>query len=157
MNHTSYRVEYTANAECMSHYTLERIAECPEHACQLTLADLWERGKRDLGTKEVTIEFSRDIVHKFVCAECGSEEERFAPVGSIAFEEGKCPRDGQMRAVVAIHSYSGTEAYGARTLDQLGLPLFDVLTARGAKSEIGYLIAGDREEILGPDAQMRRA
>ncbi len=156
LNHTSYRVEYTANADCMSHYTLERIVECPECASQLTLADLWERGKRDLGTKEVTIEFSRDIVHKFVCAECGSEEERFAPAGSIAFEEGKCPRDGQMRAVVAIHSYSGSEAYGARTLDQLALPLFDVFTARGAESEIGYLIAGDREEILGPDARMRR-
>jgi len=66
LNHTSYRVEYTANADCMSHYTLERIVECPERASQLTLADLWERGKGDLGTKEVTIEFSRDVVHKFV-------------------------------------------------------------------------------------------
>ncbi len=156
LNHTSYRVEYTANADCMSHYTLERITDCPERASQLTLADLWERGKRDLGTQEVTIEFSRDVVHKLVCAECRSQEERFATVGSIAFEEGKCPKDGQMRTVVAIHSYSGSEAYGARTLDQLGLPLFDIFTARSGEREIGYLIAGDREEILGPYARTRR-
>src|SRR5260370_6806417 len=135
----------------MSHYTLERITEGRERASQLTLEALWERGKRDLGTKEVTIEFSRDVVHKFVCAECGGEEERFAPVGSIAFEEGKCPRDGQMRNVAAIHSYSGNEAYGARTLDQLGLPLFDIFTARTRKREIGYLLPRDPQNILSPD------
>jgi molybdopterin/thiamine biosynthesis adenylyltransferase len=155
LNHSSYRVEYTANPECMSHYTLERITECKERASELTLQALWERGKRDLGTADATIEFSRDIVHKLVCPKCGVEEERFAPVGSIAFDEGRCRVDGQMRTVETIHSYSGSEPYGARTLDQLGLPLFDVFTARSAGSELGYLIAGDREKILGPETQMR--
>ena len=61
-----------------------------------------------------------------------------------------------MRTVVAIHNYSGREPYGARTLDQLGLPLFDIFTARSGEREIGYLIAGDHEEILGPDGRMRR-
>jgi adenylyltransferase/sulfurtransferase len=157
LNHSSYRVEYTANADCMSHYTLERIVECPERSSQLTLAALWERGKRDLGTADVTIEFSRDVVDKLVCPKCGEEDERFAPVGSITFAEGKCPKDDQMRTVATIHNYSGSEPYGARTLDRLGLPLFDVFTARSSESEIGYLIAGDREEILGPVAGMRRA
>jgi len=156
LNHSSYRVEYTANADCMSHYTLERIVECPERASHLTLEDLLERGKRDLGTKEVTIEFSRDVVHKLVCPKCGTEEERFAPVGSISFAEGKCPQDGQMRAVATIHNYSGSESYGARSLDHLGLPVFDVFTARSTEREIGYLIAGDREEILGPAIRTRR-
>jgi molybdopterin/thiamine biosynthesis adenylyltransferase len=156
LNHSSYRVEYTANADCMSHYTLERIVECPERASQLTLADLLERGKRDLGTADVTIEFSRDVVHKLVCANCGAEEERFAPVGSIAFAEGKCVKDGQMRTVATIHNYSGSEAYGSRSLDQLGLPLFDVFTARSTEHEIGYLITGDRETILGPTLRTRR-
>jgi molybdopterin/thiamine biosynthesis adenylyltransferase len=155
LNHTSYRVEYTANADCMSHYTLERITECTERASELTLSALWERGKHDLGTAETTIEFSRDIVHKLVCPKCGAEEERFAPVGSIAFEEGRCKVDGQMRTVETIHSYSGSEPYGTRTLDQLGLPLFDVFTARSAGSEMGYLIAGDREKILGQESRMR--
>jgi hypothetical protein len=148
-------VEYTAKADCMSHYAIESITECPERASELTLEELWERGKRDLQAAEVTIEFSRDIVHKLICAKCGTEEERFAPVGSISFEEGRCPKDGQMRTVETIHNYSGGEAYGARTLDRLGLPLFDVFTARGAESELGYLIAGDGEKILGPQTRKR--
>ena len=155
LNHNSYRVEYTENADCMSHYTLERITECPERASELTLEALWERGKRDLGATEVTIEFSRDVVHRLVCPKCGAENERFAPVGSIAFEEGRCPKDGSMRTVETIHKYSGSEPYGDRKLDQLGLPLFDVFTARSAEGELGYLIAGDREEIMGPKAPTR--
>jgi molybdopterin/thiamine biosynthesis adenylyltransferase len=155
LNHSSYRVEYTAKADCMSHYTLGRVTECPDRASQLTLEELWKRGKRDLGTAEVTIEFSRDIVHKLICPKCGVEEERFAPVGSISFEEGRCPTDGHMRTVETIHNYSGNETYGAKTLDQLGLPLFDVFTARSGESEMGYLIAGDAEEILGAEARKR--
>lgn len=157
LNHSSYRVEYTANADCMSHYTLEQIVECPERASQLTLADLLERGKRDLGTADVTIEFSRDVVHKLACPKCGTEEERFAPVGSISFAEGKCPKDGQMRTVGTIHNYSGGESYGKRSLDQLGLPSFDIFTAHSAEHELGYLIAGDREAVLGPVLRTRRA
>ena len=53
LNHSSYRVEYTANPDCMSHYTLERITECPERASQLTLADLWARGKRDITHRSI--------------------------------------------------------------------------------------------------------
>lgn len=156
LNHSSYRVEYTAKADCMSHYTLESVTECPERASQLTLEDLRERGKRDLGAAEVTIEFSRDIVHKLICPKCGGEEERFAPVGSITFEEGRCPKDGQMRTVETIHNYSGSESYGRRTLGQLGLPLFDVFAARSGEMEKGYLIAGDSEEILGAETRKRR-
>jgi len=157
LNHSSYRVEYTPNDDCMSHHTLESIMECPERARQLTLADLLQRGKRDLGSKEVSIEFSRDIIHQLLCPKCGTREDRFAPVGSISLAEGKCPNDGEMRSVVTIHSYSGNEPYGTQTLDRLGLPLFDIFTARSAELEIGYLISGDREEILGPALSARRS
>ncbi len=149
LNHTSYLVEYTANPDCMSHYTHERIVELPQRSSELTLAQLLERGKKDLDAGEVTIEFSRDIVHKLVCPQCGAAEERFAPVGSIRFDEGRCPADGQMRAVSTAHSFFGGESFGGRTLDKLGLPLFDVFTARAADREISYLIGGDREQVLG--------
>jgi hypothetical protein len=54
-----------------------------------------------------------------------------------------------MRAVLTTHTYSGVEAYGSRKLDQLGLPLFDIFTARSSSGEISYLLAGDREQVLG--------
>ena len=152
LNHSSYRVEYTPNPDCMSHYTHENLVELPEKSSQLTLKQLFERGQRDLGTSAATLEFSRDIIHKLICPQCSSEEEIFAPVGSVGFQEGRCIHDGTMRVVVIAHGFSGSEKFGGRSLDRLGLPLFDVYTVRSADREIAYLIAGDRTQVLGEAA-----
>jgi adenylyltransferase/sulfurtransferase len=151
LNHTSYKVEYTANPDCMSHFTFESVTEVPQKSSEWTLEDLRRRGARDLGATDVVIEFSRDIVHELECPECGTREEIFVPVGSIKYEQGRCARDGQMRAVKAIHSFDGGESFGARRLDQLGLPLFDVFTVRTAETEKAYLMAGDKSAVLGED------
>ncbi|HZU29832.1 MAG TPA: ThiF family adenylyltransferase, partial [Candidatus Angelobacter sp.] len=149
LNHTSYKVEYTENADCMSHYTFSEMMRVQETSRSLTLAQLFSRAQRDLGANDIVIEFSRDVIHKLACPRCGAEEEVFAAVGSVPYSRGKCAKDGQMRAVITAHSYSGSEPYGTRTLDQLGLPLFDVFTARSAEREVAYLMAGDEKEILG--------
>src|SRR5207245_449737 len=126
LNHTSYKVEYTANPDCMSHFTFENVTELPRKSSEWTLEDLRQCGAMDLGTQDVVVEFSRDIVHELECPECGTKEELFAPVGSIGYEQGRCPSDGQMRVVKTIHCYDGSESFGQRTIDKLGLPLFDV-------------------------------
>jgi hypothetical protein len=53
-----------------------------------------------------------------------------------------------MRVVVTMHSFQGEPALAPRTLDSLGLPLFDVFTARSGDREISYLMAGDEQEAL---------
>src|SRR5262249_20758235 len=109
LNHTSYRVEYTENADCMSHYTFGDISQIAECSCDLTLESLLERARRDLGTEEVTIEFSRDVIHKLSCPGCQGEEELFAPVGAVPYARGKCTACGEHRAVITAHNYSGSE------------------------------------------------
>src|SRR5258708_6829327 len=76
MNHSSYVVEYTENAECMSHYTVPEIVHLPERSDQLSLRELRQRAQADLGVNDVVIEFSREVVQKFVCPACGSEETK---------------------------------------------------------------------------------
>ena len=151
LNHTSYKVEYTANLDCMSHFTFADVVELPQKSSELTLEDLRQRGAKDLGAADVVVEFSRDIVHELQCPQCGSREERFVPVGSIRYEEGPCPRDGQMRVVKTIHSYSGSESFGGRTLREIGLPPYDVFSVRSGEAEKAYWIKGDKNEVLGPE------
>jgi molybdopterin/thiamine biosynthesis adenylyltransferase len=149
LNHTSYKVEYTTNPDCMSHFTFESVTELPQKSSEWTLEDLRRRGAQDLGAADVVVEFSRDIVQELECPECGTREEIFAPVGSINYEQGRCPRDGQMRVVKTIHNFAGTESFAGRKLDQLGLPLFDVFTVRTMEKEKAYLLAGDKSAVLG--------
>jgi molybdopterin/thiamine biosynthesis adenylyltransferase len=149
LNHTSYRVEYTENAECMSHYTLGEVVPLAERSHDLTLAGLLQRARRDLRAQEVTLEFSRDVIHKLSCPRCHAEEELFSAVGTVPYARGKCPACGEVRVVITAHGYDGTESFGARPLDSLGLPLYDVFVARSAERELAYLIAGDAGAVLG--------
>jgi molybdopterin/thiamine biosynthesis adenylyltransferase len=151
LNHTSYKVEYTANPDCMSHFTYESVTELARKSSEWTLEGLRRRGVEDLDAPDVVVEFTRDIVRELECPACGAKEEVFAPLGSIKYEQGRCPRDGEMRAVKTIHSYDGSEDFGERSLDKLGLPLFDVFTVRTAENEKAYLMAGDRSAVLGDE------
>jgi molybdopterin/thiamine biosynthesis adenylyltransferase len=150
LNHTSYKVEYTENPECMSHYTFDEIVALTEASTAITLRELLTRARRQLGDQNVTVEFSRDVIHKLACPSCHAEEELFAAVGTVAYKRGQCPACGHMRAVITAHSYTGTESFGERSLDRLGLPLFDVFTARSPERELAYVIAGDEPAVLGP-------
>ena len=149
MNHSSYLVEYTENPDCMSHYTVPEIVHLAEPSDELTLDALLKRAQVDLEARDVVIEFSRDVVSKFVCPACGTEELKFAPMGSIPYNTAHCPSDGQLRAVVSLHSYSGAEDFGERRLNQLGLPLLDMFVARHGEREIGYIPGGDAHAVLG--------
>ena len=151
LNHTSYKVKYTANPDCMSHFTFPDVVVLPQRSSEVTLETLRQRGATDLRASDVVVEFSRDIVHELQCPQCATREERFAPVGSIRYEEGRCPKDGQMRVVKTIHNYSGSESFGGRTVDKIGLPLFDVFSVRAGDAEKAYLIGGDRDMVIGAE------
>ena len=109
-----------------------------------------QRARADAGTDEVVIEFSRDVIQKFVCPSCGEEEEKYSPAGKLRLQEASCPKDGNLRTVVSVHSFSGSEDFGYRRLDQLGLPLLDLFVARSTTREIGYIPYGDASLVLGP-------
>jgi adenylyltransferase/sulfurtransferase len=153
LNHTSYVVEYTANADCMSHYTFSRMVRLKERSGDLTLEQLRARARGDLHSDNVTLEFSRDIIHQLVCPHCSAVEALFVPVGTVSYEQGRCPADGHMRRVVTLHSYSGETDLAGRHLDQIGLPPFDILVARAGEEEIAYMIAGDESKVLGALAE----
>ena len=157
MNHSSYLVDYTENADCMSHYVVPEIVHLTEHSQDLTLEKLRKRAQIDLGSTNVVIELSRDVIQKFVCPACHAEEEKFSPVGSIPFGEAKCGKDGQLRAVIAMHMYSGEEDFGNRRLSELGVPLLDIFTARSPEREIAYIPYGDALDVLGDLAVERVA
>jgi hypothetical protein len=122
----------------------------PDTSAGLTLGGLYETARRALNREDVTLDFSRDIIHKMACPRCGGEEEVFAPVGAVGIPRARCPKDGATRAVTAIHSFTGAESYGDRKLNELGLPLWDVYVARAGAAEMAFLIAGDARSVVGP-------
>jgi adenylyltransferase/sulfurtransferase len=150
VHHTSYVVDYTDDPECLSHHVHENVIRLPQTSCELTVRELHEIAQTELGTKDVVLEFSRDIIHKLACPSCGMEEEIFAPLGTVDRHRAQCPNEGAIRVVSAVHTYSGTESYGGRQLSDLGLPLWDLYAARAGSQEVAFLVSGDAASILGP-------
>jgi adenylyltransferase/sulfurtransferase len=150
LRHTSYVVDYTEKPDCLSHYVLESVVQIPQPSSSITLHQLLGRAIEDLQSDEVVIEFSRDVIQRLVCPECGEQQECFVPVGAISYDRGRCPRDGQMRVVQTLSGYRGEVELANRHLDEIGLPPFDIFTARSAKTEVSYCMAGDAEAVLGP-------
>jgi molybdopterin/thiamine biosynthesis adenylyltransferase len=149
LHHSSYVVEYSENPDCQSHHTVQEIVALEVTSAELSLRELWQRAKKDLLSETVTVEFSRDVIHRLECPTCHESEVMFLPLGRLRYAEGKCPKDGNMRIVHTVHNFTGDQEFGGLTLDQLGLPSFDVFTARSASREVGYLIQGDGPEVLG--------
>ena len=155
LNHTSYVTQYTENPECMSHDTLETIVDLSRRSSEMTLEQLTQRGREELGAAEVVVEFSRDVIYQLVCPRCGEREDVFVPVGAIDRAQGMCPacanaeHEPQIRIVETLTGYRGEPELAGRTLDRLGLPLFDVFTVRSAEREMSYCMAGDAEAVLG--------
>jgi len=76
------------------------------------------------------------------------EEEFFLPVGSISYASGKCSDCGRIREVITLHNFTGTENFGNRSILSIGLPAFDVFTARSRTNTIHILMDGDKNTIL---------
>lgn len=153
LHHTSYVTEYTPDPDCQSHYVFDRVVRLTQRSDALTAADLADLASRELGSEEVTIEFSRDVVWKLAHPETGAVEERFAPVGSISYEEGRDPADGVLREVIPRHGFTRRDLAAApelagRRMSDWGLPLYDVFVARTAEAEVAFVMEGDAPQVL---------
>jgi len=159
LRHTSYVVEYTESDQCMSHHTFPKVVRLQGGSSDWTLQALYEKGKEDLAADEIALEFSRDVIRELVCPRCGAREDVHAAVGSLSARQGRCPADGTMREVVTVHGYgdsqrAGDPDAGERRCDEIGLPLFDCMTARSLDAEVAYLFADDASAVLGPLASL---
>ena len=140
MNHTSYVTNYTPQTECFSHEIYEQIHHWSGKSSDTTLIELHNFAKKHLKSDNVALEFSRDVIHLLRCPQCGTATEVLACVGKLTRTQGRCPKDGEMREVVPIHSFCGKESFGNKTIRQIGLPAYDVFVARSTNREIQIMI-----------------
>lgn len=148
MNHTSYVVEYTPHADCLSHEVYEHQTSWPKPSEQTTLLELHAYAQRELSAADVSLDFSRDVIQSFRCPKCGHPQDVYACAGTVTVDQGKCPVDGEEMEVTTIHGFSGKESYGHRSVGTVGLPPYDVFVARSKNREMQILMEADRATVL---------
>ena len=144
----TYRVRYPRKPECLGHERCGRLETLDAGVADLTVGELLRRARSDLGP-EAVIGLSRDVIARLVCPGCGSSEERFVSLGKVTEAEAKCPRCGQDRAPETLLTLGLDTALDGRTFQEIGVPRFDVVTARNEGRSVSYLFDGDAAAVLG--------
>jgi molybdopterin/thiamine biosynthesis adenylyltransferase len=149
LSHQSYVVSYTRKEDCPSHDPLEPIEVLDWRRGDTSGRQLWERARADLGPGAI-VEFQTDLLSGLECPHCAFTTTHFCSLGRVTEREGLCPRCGAPRIPHTYHTLSGVEPFLDQTLEQLGVPAWEVMTARVGTRHIHYELAGDAPDVLGP-------
>ncbi|WP_252248236.1 ThiF family adenylyltransferase [Clostridium sp. ZBS20] len=143
----SFVVEYQRKDDCMSHDTYEDIKEMPWSARNISIKDVLNQAKEDLGDSAI-VEFDRDIVTIATCS-CGNSKEIFNVVNKLSNKDILCKECGKNMRFETFHTIYGDENFLDKRLFDIGIPLFHIISARSGLNYIHYELSNDKNEILG--------
>jgi adenylyltransferase/sulfurtransferase len=148
LNHESYVVKYKRLEDCPSHEPYEPIERVSGTSDQLTVRQLLQKVRAELGT-EAVLEFNQDLLAALECPKCDTREQVLASLGKITEDRGRCPKCREQRVPVTFHSVDGSEEFFDKTLSQIGVPPWDILCGRKGLEQRFYEIADDAPAVLG--------
>ena len=146
--HQSYVVSYSRKPDCLSHDPYDPVEPLANRIGETRVGDFLERVKSDLGASAV-IEFNTDLLATLSCPACHDVEDMFTSLARVKVGAGKCPRCGADRVPQMFHTVDGSESFLDRTLANIGVPAWDILTARCGMRQKFYEFCGDAPHVLG--------
>ncbi len=146
LTHDSYVVEYQEKPDCMSHDTYEVIVPKPWSVRSITLREILDSIRKDMGEKAV-IDFDRDIATTAKCT-CGEHKELFTPVHKLKGNMLTCPKCGEQMSFDSVHSIKGDEDYLDKTPFEIGIPLLHIIGGRIGMNTTYYEFSADEAEVF---------
>lgn len=144
----TYIVSYTRKPDCFAHDQFQKLVPLGAGVSGITLGSLRSHAREELGP-DASLHLARDLVTGLTCANCGKTDPTFKSLGKITEKEGRCPRCEQIRAPEITSNLDTIEGHEATSLRELGVPPYDVITARSDEKSVSYLFDGDAKEVLG--------
>ena len=149
LTHDSYVVEYSRKDECYSHDSFNKVSSINKSVAEVTLGDLLSLVREKLGSDAV-IELNNDVLTSLSCHKCGTSDAIFRSLGQVAEQDGRCPGCSQMREAETISTLYGDEEFLHLSFRELGIPPFDIISARNGDRRLHIEFGGDRSTVLGP-------
>jgi molybdopterin/thiamine biosynthesis adenylyltransferase len=143
-----YVVPYNRDEECNSHDTLMEVILLRDSARDFTPRQMLALAEEKLGPGS-TLELTHELLVAFDCPGCRHTQEVYKPLASVPEREATCPDCGLLRRTKTVKSISGHETLIDRPFINLGVSLFDIVTARRGLTAIGFELGGDAPAVLG--------
>ena len=132
----------------MSHDPPREIISLSGRSDETTFTELQLLAAERLG-EETELEFGHDIIEKFVCPYCTSENDVFSPMGNTRHSQAICPICDKERGAKTFYKVCSDASFMDKTLAQIGVPKFDIVWARNQSTCIGFEFFGDAPDVLG--------
>ena len=142
------RVSYPRKPDCYGHDTYETLCCTGRKTTETTVRDVVALARQDLGD-EAVVGLSRDIICALNCARCGIRQEFFASLGAVSESDALCRTCGELCAPETLMTLGLDNTLDAFTLADIGVPRYDVLTARSDRASISYVFDGDAADVVG--------
>ena len=127
-----WTVEYPVKPDCLGHDRCGRLEPLGLGVGRITVGELLEKARKDLGP-EAVIGLSRDIIVRLNCPHCGESVEKYTSLGLVTEAEAKCRSCGQTQVPETLMTLGLDEGLADKTFEEIGVPYFDVVTARCGK------------------------
>jgi adenylyltransferase/sulfurtransferase len=147
--HQSYLVEYSQRDDCPSHEAFAPVETLDWSIGQTQVGALLERVRGDLGAGAI-VETNHDMLASLTCAACDEVEPCFTSLGKVTESMGLCPNCGAARTPHMYHTLGSDAKLLDRTLGEIGVPAWEILTGRQGMKQRHYEFASDRAQVLGP-------
>lgn len=148
LNHDSYLVQYQFREDCPAHEQLFDIVEIDRGVADITGAEMLDLVRQEVGPT-AQVEFERELCTRLHCARCDETRDFFRSLGKVTVAEATCPGCHEICDPQLTHKLDGSEDYLDKTLAELGLPSYDIVTGRAGLTMKHFLLHADRQLALG--------
>jgi len=143
-----YTVIYEKKKDCLGHEMLGELIPLGIGAGDMQVRELLSRVESELGPGTV-VEMNYDLLEELQCPYCHEKEEMFVSLGKVKESQLKCPSCRKMRIPHYLQELNSKSDVMEKTLAQIGVPAFDILTARNGSKQMSFFFDADAEIVLG--------
>jgi len=142
-----YQTKYTRREDCLSHETYEPIQES-SLGNDATVGELLDAVAAANGVppESLSLQLDRDFLLRLDCRSCSLETEINQPLCEVGSSRGLCTKCGQALAPVLTSEIETESPLLNRTLAELGIPDYDIVSVDSEESAF-FVLLKNREGI----------
>ncbi len=140
----SYQVRFPVDPACPWHEAIpHRVLACEQICSTSLLRDVWSCAQANLGGVDA-LELSRELVDSLECPSCHGVRRMLVPAEAVADSQAVCSDCAAECTATFLHTVLSGSDLLDRSVNDLGLPPWDIVWARRQDEYLGIEIAGDR-------------
>ncbi len=144
---TFYVTAYPRREDCYSHLTYRNITEMPVRA-NYTVKTFFEAARHQLKLKgPLELLLDRELLIRFSCRTCNHEKEVMKLLMDTTVRQGLCPNCSTQMLADTTHTITADSPFEKYTLQQIGVPPFDVVRVKSGADVHTIVLGADREKV----------